>query len=180
MRQIGKDDTGHQEIVIRPAHPGDVPAITAIYNEGIVDRIATLETDEKSISEREEWFASRDWWTPVFVAEAPGSVVGWSSLNRFNPRPAYRFVADISVYVRRANRGTGIGSALLSHLIEIAPARGYHKLVLAAFPFNASGIALYRKQGFRVVGTYYQQGVLDGRWVDTIVMEKLLDDLPPQ
>jgi phosphinothricin acetyltransferase len=37
-------------------------------------------------------------------------------------------------------------------------------------------MALYTKHGFRTVGIYKEQGQLDGRWVDTIIMEKLLDE----
>lgn len=67
-----------------------------------------------------------------------------------------------------------MGSLLLDHLINLAPGLGYHKLVLAALPFNEAGMRLYRKFGFREVGIYREQGLLDGRWVDTVIMEKLL------
>jgi len=63
---------------------------------------------------------------------------------------------------------------LLDRLIEMARANGFHKMVLSAFPFNASGMALYERLGFRTVGVYREQGLLDGKWVDTVVMEKLL------
>jgi L-amino acid N-acyltransferase YncA len=164
---------------IRPATAADVPAVTRIYNEGIVDRLATLETEERTEPERAAWLAARGERHPVLVAERDGRVVGWGSLNPFNPRPAYRFVADFSVYVAREARGGGVGSALLQALVEAARALGYHKLVLAAFPFNPAGVALYRRHGFREVGVYREQGVLDGRWVDVVVMERLLDGNPP-
>ena len=96
------------------------------------------------------------------------------SLNPYNPRAAYRHVADFSIYVERAYRGRGVGKLVLTRLIELARELGYHKLVLSAFPFNAAGMALYVRQGFRTVGIFKEQGLLDGRWVDTIVMEKLL------
>jgi L-amino acid N-acyltransferase YncA len=166
-------------IVIRLARQDDAPAIARIYNEGIVDRIATLETTERTPDERRAWLASRDARHPVFVAERNGAVAGWGSLNAFNARNAYRYVADFSVYIGREARGRGVGSALLAHLIEAARSRGYHKLVLAAFPWNEAGLRLYRRHGFREVGLYREQGVLDGRWVDTIVMELLLDNRPP-
>src|SRR5947209_10963674 len=105
---------------------------------------------------------------------APVTVVGWGSLNVFNSREAYRFVADFSIYVERAWRGRGVGRAMLEALIELARTHGFHKLVLSAFPFNAGGGALYEKLGFRTVGVYREQGLLDGKWVDTIIMEKLL------
>jgi phosphinothricin acetyltransferase len=167
------------EITIRTARPLDAPSIARIYNEGIRDRIATLETEERTADERRKWLVNRSDRHPVFVAERGEAIVAWGSLNPFNPRPAYRFVADFSVYVAQAARGTGIGSLLLGHLIDAARELGYHKLVLAAFPWNESGLRLYRNHGFQDVGIYHEQGVLDGRWVDTIIMELLLDREPP-
>ncbi|MBI2469194.1 MAG: N-acetyltransferase, partial [Candidatus Rokubacteria bacterium] len=102
-------------------------------------------------------------------------VVGWGSLNVFNPRRAYDHVADFSLYVERDWRGRGVGGRLLDALIARARALGYHKLVLSAFPWNEAGTTVYRRAGFREVGTYREQGLLDGKWVDTIIMEKILD-----
>jgi phosphinothricin acetyltransferase len=161
-------------LTIRPATPADAPAIASIYNQGIEDRLATLETQLRSPEERREWLAARGPRHPVVVLEADGCVVGWASLNSFNPRPAYDNVADISVYVERGWRGRGVGRRLLARLIELGRAIGYHKLVLAAFPFNEAGMALYRRLGFSPVGIYREQGMLDGRWVDVIAMEQIL------
>ena len=164
------------EINIRTATPVDVPDITRIYNEGIRDRLATLETGERTPEDRLAWLQARDERHPVLVAEREGIVNGWGSLNVFNPRPAYSHVADFSIYVGREARGTGIGQALLAALIECARELGYHKLVLAAFPQNAAGMRLYTRFGFREVGVYREQGLLDGAWVDVVIMERLLDE----
>ncbi len=161
-------------LLIRAAVPTDAVAISTIYNQGIVDRIATLETEQRTPEERLEWLAARGPRQPVLVAELDGMVVGWGCLNQFNPRRAYDFVADFSVYVERGWRGKGVGGALLRALIRRAKQLGYHKLVLSAFPWNAAGMALYQKHGFRTVGIYKEQGLLDGKWVDTIIMEKIL------
>jgi phosphinothricin acetyltransferase len=163
-------------IRIRPATPTDVPSITRIYNEGIRDRLATLETEERTDQERLTWLEARDERHPILVAERAGAIAGWGSLNVFNPRPAYAHVADFSIYVGREARGAGIGKALLAALIERARELGYHKLVLAAFPHNDAGMRLYTRFGFREVGIYREQGLLDGAWVDVIIMERLLDE----
>ena len=163
------------EITVRPATLADAPAICEIYNQGIEDRIATLETELRIPEERRQWLVERGPRHPVIVAEAQGKVVGWGSLNVFNPRKAYDFVADFSIYIERDWRGKGVGSRLLSRLIELARELGYHKLVLSAFPWNEGGMGLYQKFGFRTVGIYKEQGKLDGRWVDTIIMEKILE-----
>jgi phosphinothricin acetyltransferase len=159
---------------IRLATEHDAAAIARIYNQGIVDRIATLETEERTPEERRDWLRLRDARHPVLVAEVDAEVVGWGSLNAFNPRRAYDHVADLSLYVERPWRGRGVGRRLLEALIARARDLRYHKLVLAAFPWNEAGMRVYRRAGFREVGTYREQGLLDGRWVDTVVMEKLL------
>jgi L-amino acid N-acyltransferase YncA len=200
---------------LRLAAAPDAEAICRIYNQGIEDRVATLETELRTPDERRQWLASRSARHPVIVAEVAGFIVagsvrpaltegglrqarpgsasadnppgrpadnasnpsgpiGWASLNVFNAREAYRFVADISVYVERGWRGKGVGRVLLEKLTELGRAHGFHKLVLSAFPGNAGGMALYAGSGFRTVGIYHEQGQLDGKWVDTIVMEKLL------
>ena len=159
---------------IRPAAIGDAEAICRIYNQGIEDRLATLETTLRTPDERRAWLAGRGPRHPVLVAVRGGAVVGWASLNAFNPRACYDHVGDFSLYVEREQRGTGIGRRLLDTLVEAARVLGFHKLVLAAFPHNAAGCALYARCGFLAVGIYREQGMLDGKWVDVILMEQLL------
>jgi L-amino acid N-acyltransferase YncA len=160
--------------LVRPATEADAVAIARIYNQGIEDRLATLETELRSAEERRAWLAERAARHPVLVAVVEGEVVGWGSLNRFNPRPVYDYVADFSVYVARERRGQGLGGVLLDALERRARQLGYHKLVLAAFPHNGPGLRLYESRGFRRVGVYQEQGRLDGRWVDVLIMEKIL------
>ncbi|MGH7343184.1 MAG: arsinothricin resistance N-acetyltransferase ArsN1 family A [Candidatus Rokuibacteriota bacterium] len=175
MSGPGSGDVG--TLRVRPATNDDADAICRIYNQGIEDRVATLETELRTREERRQWLAARSPRHPVIVAERQdGTVAGWGSLNVYNPREAYRFVADFSIYVDRAARGHGVGRVMLTRLIELGRELGYHKLVLSAFPTNAAGMALYTKLGFRTVGIYKEQGRLDERWVDTIIMERLLDD----
>ncbi|HEX2112806.1 MAG TPA: arsinothricin resistance N-acetyltransferase ArsN1 family A [Alphaproteobacteria bacterium] len=163
-----------QHVAIRPALAEDAAAIARIYNEGILDRVATLETETRSAEERRQWLAGKSARHPVFVAEAAGAVVAWGSLNVFNARSCYDHVADFSVYVARECRGRGLGALMLAHLIEAARAIGFHKLVLSTLPFNEAGVALYERMGFRQAGIYREQGQLDGKWVDILVMEKIL------
>jgi phosphinothricin acetyltransferase len=158
---------------VRPARAEDAEAICDIYNQGIADR-STLETEPRTSDERRLWLAAHDARHPVVVAQSDGAVVGWASLNVFNPRDAYRHVADISVYVARAARGKGAGTALLQRLVDLAKEIGFHKLVLAGFPTNAASVGLYLRLGFREVGVYREQGQLDGGWVDVVLMERLL------
>lgn len=163
-------------IGIRPAQSDDADAIAGIYNQGIEERVATLETEPRSGEERRAWLAARGSRHPVIIAEREGRIVGWGSLNPFNPRACYDHVADFSVYVDRTARGSGVGRRMLEHLVELAKSIGYHKLVLAALASNAAGNALYTRLGFRQVGIYREHGLLDGHWVDVLLMERLLEE----
>lgn len=161
-------------VTIRPATAADADAICTIHNQGIVDRVATLDTTLRTPEGTRGWLAARGPRHPVIVAELDDAIAGWASLNTFNARTAYDHVADFSVYVERSWRGKGIGRRLLEELVELARTIGYHKMVLAAMADNAAGLALYMRAGFARVGVYREQGLLDGRWVDVVIMEKLL------
>ncbi|HEV3057917.1 MAG TPA: arsinothricin resistance N-acetyltransferase ArsN1 family A [Vicinamibacterales bacterium] len=171
-------------VTIRPARAEDAEAIANIHNQGIVDRVATLETALRTPAGTREWLEERSSRHPVIVAiahnepaDAPTDVlevVGWGSLNRFNPRAAYDHVADFSVYVERAWRGQGIGGRLLKRLVTLARDAGFHKMVLAALARNSVGVALYEKHSFTRVGIYREMGQLDGKWVDVVLMERIL------
>jgi L-amino acid N-acyltransferase YncA len=161
-------------LVIRSAKESDIISIQEIYNQGIEDRIATLETEKKDFKYMKEWFDKHTDRYKIIVAEQAGQIVGWSSLNQYNNRCAYNGVADISVYILRENRGKGIGKKLLAELESLAKEEGFHKMVLFTFPFNQLGQGLYKKMGFREVGIFKNQGILDGQFVDVLAMEKLL------
>lgn len=165
-------DLDRAPLLVRPVTIDDVPAITRIYNQGIEDQ-ATLETQLRTYEERQQWLASRGERHPVTVAVREGEVIGWASINPFSVREAYRFVGDLSVYVDREQRRTGAGLRLVQDLMERARALDYHKLVLTTFP-HLPAVKLYEKLGFRHVGDYKEQGLLNGTWVDTRIMEYIL------
>ncbi len=159
---------------IRRARATDAAAIAQIYNQGIRSRMATLETAERTPEDRAVWLTERSVRFPVLVALDAQGVAGWLSLNPFSPREAYRSVADVSVYVDGRARRMGVGSRLLQAGMTEASRQGFHKLVLTLFPENHAARALYLRHGFQSVGILRQQGVLDGRWRDTEMMDYLL------
>ena len=165
---------GMTQIRVRTANLADLDTIRSIYNEGIEDRVATLDESVKSERDIEDWFAAHDDRYAVLVAERDGATVGWASLNRYSHRCAYDGVADLSVYVRRTARGTGVGSVLLEELEQTACNNDFRKIVLFALANNAAGVALYAKMGYREVGIFREQGRLDGVLTDVVIMERIV------
>ncbi|QCJ42153.1 N-acetyltransferase [Bacillus sp. S3] len=163
-----------EDIVIREIKEQDIKFVQEIYNQGIEDRIATLETETKDSSYMNDWFEKHNGRFKAIIAEHEGQVIGWASLNQYNSRSAYDGVADLSVYISREFRGKGIGKKILVNLESLAKENGFHKIVLFTFPFNRLGQGLYNKMGFREVGVFKNQGILDGKYVDVRAMEKLL------
>jgi L-amino acid N-acyltransferase YncA len=155
----------------RPATPSDAPAIAAIYNEGIEDRVATFETRLRTGDDVRGWIGGRH---PVVVVEQAGGIVAFAAASLYRPRECYDGVAEFSVYVARAQRGRGYGRAALEALVAAARAAGFWKLVSRVFVENAASRHLLEAAGFREVGIYHRHGQLDGEWRDVVIVEKLL------
>ena len=161
-------------VTLRAAAPEDVPALTAIYNEGIAEREATFETRRREPAEVAGWLEER---LPFVVAEdADGTVSGFASLSAYSDRCVYAGVGEHGVYVKGTARGSGTGRALLQALCEEAERAGYYKLTARIFTTNAPSLALHRAAGFDEVGVQRRHGKLDGEWRDCVLVERLLGE----
>jgi len=151
-------------VKIRLADAGDLPAIVDIYNEAIADRNATGDTSPVSVEDRAAWLRGhRPDAYPVFVAETASGVVGWCSLSPYRPgRMALRHTAEISYYVARDSRGTGVGSALIAHAIEQCPALGLGTLFAIVLDINPGSPRILGKFGFAEWGRLPGVAEFDG------------------
>jgi L-amino acid N-acyltransferase YncA len=160
------------EMSVRAATPKDAAAISAIYNEGIDDRIATFETRPRTTDDVRAWF---DGVHPAVVVEKGGEVIAFAPTSTYRPRQCYAGVAEFLVYVTRAARGRGAGRVAMQALIAVAAAAGFWKLVSRIFVENAASRALVRSVGFRELGMYEKHGRPEGAWRDVVIVERLLD-----
>jgi phosphinothricin acetyltransferase len=159
----------------RLATAADAGAIAAIYNEGIADRVATFETEPRTEAEVARQLTEKADRFPTVIVERDGRVVAWAGASAYRSRPAYAGVAEHSVYVARAVRGTGAGRAALEALCRAYAERGFWKIVSRIFPENTASLRLHEQCGFRVVGVYHRHGRLDGQWRDCVIVERLLE-----
>ncbi len=158
----------------RAAEVADAEAIARIYNEGIADRIATFETEPRTMEQVAGWFDGRR--LIVVVLDASGAVVAFASTSPYRSRECYAGIAEFSVYVARRHRRAGVGRVAMASLIHRAEAAGRWKLVSRVFPENTASLALMARVGFREVGTYRRHGKLDGKWRDCVIVERLLGE----
>ena len=172
------EEARFSNVRVRQAGIADAADIARIYNAGIAERKATFETEPRSVTQIEERLEKLDRYPMLVVLDGDESVIGWAGLSEYRPRECYAGIADFSIYLSLEARGRGIGKHLLRSLIDAARERGFWKLVSRVFPSNAPSRALCRACGFREVGVYERHGQLDGRWLDAVIVEKLIDKTP--
>ena len=163
-------------LTVRLATVEDAEAIARIHNEGIAERVATFETDPRTAAQVASSMADKGERYPTVVVEQAGAVVAWAGAGAYRSRPAYAGVAEHSVYVARAARGTGAGRAALEELCRVYAERGFWKIVSRIFPENTASLQLHERCGFRVVGVYRRHGRLEGVWRDCVIVERLLGE----
>ena len=160
---------------IRPVVPGDIPAVSEIYNHYVLNSTCTFATEPEGPAYWQSWLESHTGAYPAIVAEEEGRVVGWGALSRWNNRCAYRYSAENSVYVRPDCHRRGIGKALLAELIVLARKHGLQSLVAQIADHQAASETLHAAAGFRKVGCLESIGFKFDRWIDVVIWQLRLE-----
>jgi L-amino acid N-acyltransferase YncA len=153
---------------IVPMTEQDWGAVREIYLQGIATGNATF---EQSVPGYREW-DERHLSTCRLIARWKDKVLGWAALSRVSSRSVYEGVAEVSIYVAEETRGRGIGRKLMSGLVEASEQNGIWMLQAGILAENTVSIRLHQQAGFRIVGTRERIGCMDGRWRDTVLMER--------
>ena len=138
-------------VSIRPAAPGDVPAIV-----GLIRQLAEFEHLTHLLRVTPETLAPHLFGVrPVaeaLVAEGEGRLLGFAlffgSFSTFLARPGI-WLEDL--FVEPEARGRGIGEALLGHLAGLAAARGCGRLEWSVLDWNEKAIRFYQRMGATVM-----------------------------
>lgn len=160
---------------LRPAQAADLPAINRIFNHAVEHSTAVFCMQPMSEAQRQAWFKAHGESHPVLVAEYRDRVVAWGALSPYSSRDGYRFTVEDSIYVDPEHRGQGLGKLLLGSLLEAAARRGHHTVIALIAAENTVSIHLHRRFGFAEVGRLREVGYKFGRWLDVIIMQRLLD-----
>ena len=162
------------KLTARPARRADAPAVTAIYNQGIEDRVGTFETEPRTVEQIEAWFDHAKAF--VVVEDPAGEVVGYAVAHPYADRCCYAGIAEFSVYIRRDARGRGVGRAAMTALVDAAREAGLWKLLSRVFPENRASLNLMAWSGFKEIGVHEKHGKLDGVWRDCVIVERVIPE----
>jgi len=163
-------------LLIRPSSDADLASITQIYAHHVMHGTGSFELDAPDLAEmtrrRSDVLVKG---LPFLVASRGAEVLGFAYAGNFRPRPAFRFMAEDSVYIHAEHAGQGLGRALLSELMRHCEALGIRQmLAVIGDSANAGSIGLHRSLGFAQTGILKASGWKHGRWLDTVFMQKAL------
>lgn len=165
-------------MIIRDAVRTDMAAVTEVANALLRTTTVTWSTDPERIADREGWFDRQQaHGFPVLVADTGDAVVGFASYGSFRGEgrwPGYRYTVEHSVHVDRAHWHTGVGRLLLEALVERARVAGMHVMIGAVDGDNERSIRFHERLGFRVVGRLPETGWKFDRWLDLVLVQRIL------
>ena len=164
-------------VSLRAAQVSDAEAIAVIYNYEVETSTATFDLVPRSIESQREWIAARSGAFSALVADdAAAGVIGFAALSTYRDRAGYRTTVENSVYVHRDHQRRGVGRLLLGALLEVARDSGFHTVIARIDSQSSGSLALHELLGFVVVGVERQIGRKFGRWLDSVIMQKMLAD----
>jgi L-amino acid N-acyltransferase len=166
-------------VIIRAATAADAPALTELYNAWIPTRTITWTEEPTTSEQRAAWLERQAAdGLPVLVADEDGDVLGYAAYEYYRGEgkwPGYRQTIEQSIHVREDSWGRGVGRALIETLLERARAAGVHVMVAAIDAKNVESLRFHERLGFVEVARMPQTGVKFGRWLDLVLMQRVLD-----
>ena len=161
-----------RQVVVSDAQ-GVIDVLNPIISEArytILDKTFTVEEEKAFI----ESFPDRGVFS-VAVNETTGDLFGFQNVEPFaSYTKAFDHVGIIGTYVDANSRGQGVAKQLFEHTFEVAKAKGYEKLFAYVLADNERALAVYRKQGFEIVGIAKKHAKIGEQYFDEILIEKFL------
>jgi L-amino acid N-acyltransferase YncA len=170
-------------MLVRCATAADAAACADIYRPYVLDTAISFETDPPTAAEMadriEKALALHEW----LALEVDERVTGYAYAGQFNPRAAYRWAVETSVYIDRDGRRAGGGRMLYAELLKRLAERGFRQAFAGIAQPNEASDALHAAFGFVPAGLYRRVGWKLGAWHDVAWWQLDLlgpgDDGPP-
>ena len=158
-------------MAVRFAEAGDIPALLNIYNQ-YIDTAITFEYFLPTEAEFAERMKNISGIYPYLVYEEKKRVIGYAYAHRQKERDAYKWNAELSIYIERDSVSKGYGKSLYSSLIEVLRLQGIKTVYGGVTLPNEKSEKLHMGLGFKPIGIYHNTGYKCGSWHDVIWYEK--------
>lgn len=160
---------------IRLAERTDVPAMREIFNEVLRNSNSIYREDEVTLEDRYAWFDEKiEHGFPIFGAYEEDQLVGYAGYGAWRAAQGYRKSVELTIYVDRKFRGSGIGSELMKTIIDQAKVDGHHVMIGAIDSDNQQSINFHKRFGFTETARMPEVALKNNKWLTLIFMQKLL------
>lgn len=142
--------------VLRQAVISDLPAMTEIYNQAVLERSATADPYPREHGDRVQWFERYGWEDghPLLVWEEQGSIHAYCGLSAFRDKAGYKGCVEMTLYVRKSERRRGIGPAIGAAVVDLGRSLNNRVILALVFADNAASNGLFSRLGFSLSGHF--------------------------
>ena len=157
------------ELVIQSITKNDIFACLAIYNYEVINGVATLDLEPRTLEECHEWYnAHSDEHHPILVGTIDDVVVGYASLSPYRLKDAFKSTVELSIYIHKDYRGQGVATQLMERILEMAKEDTMlHNVVSVITAGNEESTKLHNRFGFTYCGLTPEVGFKHGKYQDT-------------
>lgn len=164
--------------LVRHADPTrDAAGCAAVYSPYVAHTPVSLEEEPPGPDAFADRIARIIPRYPWLVAHDGEVLAGYAYASLHHERAAYRWAADVAVYVGERHRGQGVGRALYGALLPLLVAQGVRMACAGITLPNEASVGLHEAFGFSPVGVYRRVAWKIGSWWDVGWWQ--LELLPP-
>ena len=161
--------------MIRPAQPGDAPALVALLNHWIEKTAVTFNPHPRTVEDLTATIVAKAAaGHGFFVAVEDGALLGQASYGQFRGGLGYATCMEHSISLLPDVSGKGLGRALMAAVEDHARAAGAHQMIAGVTGENPQGQAFHARIGYKLIATVPQAGFKFGRFIDLCLMQKFL------
>jgi L-amino acid N-acyltransferase YncA len=169
---------GGPRLAIRSARVEDAASLREIFNDAVIDGMATFDYEARGIEEQRYRIlnAEQDPKHPLLVAEVRNWVAGWAAIEEYDSRLTLDDIGEVFIFVRRSFRSYGVGRQLMRAVQDEAPRLGYRKLIGRVLAENRDSLRLCQATGWREVGRHRAHARHRDSLRDVVLVEYLVPD----
>ena len=160
--------------LIRPVTQNDAEAVCNIYNYYVINTAISFEEQAVSVSEMEKRIQDTTSYYPWLVLEEENEIKGYAYAGKWKERAAYRYSAELSIYLKHGDEGKGKGTALMARLLEELEKTNIHYLLSGIALPNDRSVAMHEKFGFTKAAQLHEVGYKKSKWLDVGYWELIL------
>ena len=168
---------------IEPVKIEDAEELLSIYAPYVRDTAISFEYDVPPLSEFRDRIRNISSDLPYIKAVESGEILGYAYASKFKNRKAYDWSVEVTVYVRKDSRKSGVGKMLYNALEDSLKRIGVLNMnACIALPkeedehLSNASYCFHKKMGFKLVGTFHDSGYKFDTWYDMIWMEKIIGE----